>query len=88
MHCNVCGHGRFVSTEYNTGDLRAPALECASCHTLVLEEGVARTEKERESVRMAIALRAAVQNNPTSDTFAVESPVRQPDDKPGTGKSA
>ncbi len=68
MRCTVCGGTRFVATEYNTGDGRtrvpAPALECVKCLAIVLEEGVARSDEERESVKMAIAMRAAVQDAP------------------------
>jgi hypothetical protein len=62
MRCTVCGGTRFVATEYKTGEVTAPAMECASCSAIVLEEGVARTEEERSSVKIAIALRAAVQD--------------------------
>ena len=62
MRCTVCGGTRFVATEYKTGEMTAPAMECASCLAIALEEGVARTEEERESVKIAIALRAAVRD--------------------------
>ncbi len=64
MRCTVCGGDRFVSTEYRAGSVEAPALECLTCGAVVLEEAVARTEEERESVKMAIALRKAAQNVP------------------------
>jgi hypothetical protein len=80
MKCTVCGGTRFVATEYKTGDRRAPALECSQCLAIVLEEGVARTNEERESVKIAIALRAAVRDMPPApdqtDTFETERPVK------------
>jgi hypothetical protein len=42
------------------GEVRAPALECLRCHAIEVEEGLARTVEERDSVRQAIALRKAV----------------------------
>jgi len=65
MRCEGCGGERFVSTEYNLGASRAPALECASCHVLVLEEGLARSEDERLAIRQAMALREAVRRSST-----------------------
>lgn len=68
MVCTVCSGTRFVSAEYNTGEAHrsrpAPALECVTCHAVFLEEGIARTEEERASVKIAIALRAAAQEPP------------------------
>jgi hypothetical protein len=85
MRCGVCGQSRFVSTEYKVGSKRAPALECARCHAISLEEGLARTDGERESVRLAIALRQAIQEAwsvaDESGVFEVGSPVRQEDDE-------
>jgi hypothetical protein len=73
MRCTVCGGTRFVATEYKTGQVTAPAMECASCSAIVLEEGVARTEEERSSVKIAIALRAAVQDaQPTQPMLDVD----------------
>jgi hypothetical protein len=37
----------------------APALKCIHCGALMLDEAVARSEDERESVRLAKAARAA-----------------------------
>jgi hypothetical protein len=34
-------------------------MECADCHALVLDESVATSEQERDSVRLAVAARAA-----------------------------
>ena len=39
---------------------RAPALECARCHALVLDEDAAGTDSERDSVKLAKAVRAAI----------------------------
>ncbi len=64
MKCTVCGGTRFVSSEYKTAEMTAPAMACATCMAIVLEEGVARTDEERESVKIAMALRAAVQDAP------------------------
>jgi hypothetical protein len=70
MRCTVCGGSHFTATEYNTGDgahrVAAPALECTKCKALFLEEHVARTKEERESVKMAIAMRSAIQEAQTS----------------------
>jgi hypothetical protein len=83
MKCGVCGGTKFVSTEYKTGEMNAPALECSTCLAIVLEECVARTEEERESVKTAIALRAAVQEAPPApdqtDTFETERPIKRRD---------
>ncbi len=80
MRCHVCGGRRFVSTEYKMGTMHAPALACARCHAIVLEEAVARTEGERDSVRRAIALRKAVQDSASvrdeSGVFAIGSTMR------------
>ncbi len=67
MKCCVCGGGRFVATEYKTGKMSAPAMECVNCLAIILEEGLARTEEERESVKLAIAMRAAVRDMPASE---------------------
>jgi hypothetical protein len=75
MRCTVCGGSQFVATEYKTGEMTAPAMECATCLAIVLEEGVARTDEERSSVKIAIALRAAVQDAPAFE------PVRDDDDE-------
>ncbi|HSY22295.1 MAG TPA: hypothetical protein VK841_09285 [Polyangiaceae bacterium] len=83
MRCTVCGGSHFTATEYNTGDgahrVAAPALECTKCKAIVLEEHVARTKEERESVKMAIAMRSAIQE-------AQASPASEPTD-PAAGKA-
>ncbi len=73
MRCTVCGGTHFTATEYNTGDgahrVAAPALECTKCKAIVLEEHVARTKEERESVKMAIAMRSAIQEAQAAATI-------------------
>jgi hypothetical protein len=59
MCCNICGGDNFIASEYWTDDVRAPARECATCHALVLDETAASSEQERDSVRLAVAARAA-----------------------------
>jgi hypothetical protein len=55
-------------------------MECIKCHAIVLEEGAARTNEERESVKIAIALRAVVRDMPPApdqtDIFETERPVK------------
>ena len=60
MSCKNCGERDFVPSEYRSGTVNAPAMECAHCHVLNLDEEAARTEEERDSVRLAVALRVAV----------------------------
>jgi hypothetical protein len=91
MKCNVCGGSRFVAIEYRMGDMGAPAMECVKCRAIVLEEGVARTKEERESVKIAIAMRAAVQDMPPasdeSDTFETKRPAKPNDESGPQGKT-
>jgi hypothetical protein len=79
MRCTVCGGSHFAATEYNTGDgahrVAAPALECTKCKAIVLEEHVARTQEERESVKMAIAMRSAIQEAQASTTKEPTDPA-------------
>jgi hypothetical protein len=58
MQCNVCGGERFTKSEYQMDPGPAPALECLHCHALNLDEEAARSEEERDSVRLAVAARA------------------------------
>jgi len=60
MRCCNCGGNRFVRREYRSGKLSAPAAECERCRILALVPGLAETEAERDSVRMAIAARATL----------------------------
>ncbi len=59
MRCDVCGSESLTATEYCAGSVRAPAMECTRCHAIVLDEAVATSDQERDSVRMAVAVRAA-----------------------------
>lgn len=59
MRCNICGCESLTATEYCAGSVRAPAMECSQCHAIVLDESVATSDEERDSVRMAVAVRAA-----------------------------
>ena len=58
MSCNVCGNQEFTTAEYRMDSCRAPALECEKCGALNLSEGAAHTQEERDSVKMAIAVRS------------------------------
>ncbi len=60
MCCTVCFGQSFVAIEYVTKEsVRAPALRCLRCDAIHLDEAVARSNEERESVRLAKAERAA-----------------------------
>jgi hypothetical protein len=66
MFCNVCGCHVLEPTEYRTGKVgghRAPAGRCTSCGAITLREDFASTPEERDSTRIAIALRQAVSEN-------------------------
>jgi EAL domain-containing protein (putative c-di-GMP-specific phosphodiesterase class I)/ActR/RegA family two-component response regulator len=59
MRCTVCGGHVLFASEYVTrSTVRAPALRCGTCEAVHLDEAVARSAEERESVRMAKAERA------------------------------
>ncbi len=60
MHCEVCGYGHFVAAEYATQVGRAPALECARCGALNLDENAASNDAELASVRFAALTRAGI----------------------------
>ncbi len=60
MPCNVCGWADFQPTEYVTELGAAPALECLRCGALCLDESVARTPQERDSVKLAITIRDGI----------------------------
>jgi hypothetical protein len=70
--CRVCGGKLFAASEYrhsrNGGAV--PALECADCRTLVLDEAVATSDAERSSIRLAKAVRAALANPAADPTTA------------------
>jgi hypothetical protein len=59
MQCSVCGGEHFVAARYKMDGVYAPALECARCHALNLDEAAARSVEDLDSVRMAVAARAA-----------------------------
>jgi hypothetical protein len=60
MWCPVCNGEDFVVIEYvTTHGVRAPAFRCVRCEAIHLDEAAARTEEERESVRLAKAQRAS-----------------------------
>jgi hypothetical protein len=73
MQCESCGGDRFVPTQYNLGDRQAPAMACASCKVIVLDEELARTEDERSAIRRAIALRRAAVHAATSASADAET---------------
>jgi hypothetical protein len=60
VRCNICECVDFLPAEYASELGHAPALECACCHALVLDEDAAATESERDSVKLAVAVRAAI----------------------------
>jgi hypothetical protein len=60
MNCKICSGVRFLVSEYKVGTVRAPALECARCHALDLDESLVDTREARDLVRLAQAARAAV----------------------------
>jgi hypothetical protein len=59
MQCSVCRGERFIESEYKMDGVQAPALECTRCHALNLDETVARSKADIDSVRLAVAARAA-----------------------------
>jgi hypothetical protein len=73
MKCSVCGGDQFVVTQYKMDGGQAPALECTRCHALTLDEAVARTKEDLESVRTAVAARAASVSDDSSEPD--ESPL-------------
>lgn len=81
MRCNVCGGADFVACDYRMGDVVAPALGCLRCKAIALDESLARTGEERESVKLAIAMRTAVGDLPQSETRLSVSPPAEADAK-------
>jgi hypothetical protein len=57
--CDVCGDDRFERVEYASEVGTVPAFACARCGDIVLSMDAAKTEEERSSVRIAIAVRNA-----------------------------
>ncbi|HLK37420.1 MAG TPA: hypothetical protein VKU41_11760 [Polyangiaceae bacterium] len=60
MICTVCRCRSFTRSEYHTAGCTAPAMSCDGCGALNLGEEVATTEEERDSVRLAVAMRASI----------------------------
>ncbi len=60
MRCAICDSNAFVATVYHTRDRQCPALACTECGAVSLNVEVAGNDAERESVRLAIAKRAAL----------------------------
>jgi hypothetical protein len=80
MRCHICGGKAFTSSEYCTNGVRAPAKECASCLALVLDERAATSDEERDSVRWAVAARAAYC---AGEPFRRRRPGDEPETRPG-----
>jgi len=59
MRCHICGHGELVETEYKSGEITAPALTCKRCGAITLDERVAKSEQDLDSIRCALAARMA-----------------------------
>src|SRR5437868_5779201 len=72
MKCRVCGHDGLGEAEYRTGTVRAPALECKRCHAIQLDEGIATSAEERDSVRRAVAARMNAMHS-DSGTYRTDS---------------
>jgi hypothetical protein len=60
MVCNVCAGETFALCEYQAPGGNFPALECTKCRAITLDEALARTAEERESVREMVAERARI----------------------------
>ncbi len=60
--CRVCEGRHFAAAEYvsRPGLKAVPALECADCRALTLDESVASSADERDSIRLAKAARCAL----------------------------
>jgi len=76
MRCNNCGGEAFSRSEYKGPDLHAPALECASCHVLLLDPAAAESAEEHDSVRMAIAARNDVASGEIGGAHQGEPPTQ------------
>ena len=66
--CKVCEGSVFAAAEYRTlpGRAAVPALECADCRALMLDESVASSPDERDSIRLAKAARCALSATPAA----------------------
>jgi hypothetical protein len=60
MVCGVCAGTTFALCEYQAPGRSFPALECRKCRAITLDELLARTPEERESVREMVATRARI----------------------------
>jgi hypothetical protein len=49
----------LIETAYRTGQVTAPAQECERCHAIHLDERLAKSEGDLDSVRQALAARQA-----------------------------
>ena len=58
--CDVCLGETFVLCEYLAPRASFSALECTKCRAITLDEDLARTPEERESVREMLAARARI----------------------------
>ena len=76
MKCSVCGGDQFVASQYKMESGFAPALECTRCRALNLDEAVAHSKQDLDSVRMAVAARAA---------SVLDSDSSEPDELPRAG---
>lgn len=59
MQCELCGGERLVPAEYIVGEVRAPAMACATCKAFIFDEALARSKDERRVIREALAIRRA-----------------------------
>ncbi len=55
MRCKVCGCEQLIDGESKTGSIRASGIECDRCHALNLDDRTAQSDKDRDSVRRALA---------------------------------
>ncbi len=79
MCCTVCFGQSFVAIEYVTKEsVRAPALRCLRCEAIHLDEAVARSDEERESVRLAKAERASSTQMATASIAHPEEEATRP----------
>ena len=76
MQCPVCPSTEFTACAYRTESFSAPALECARCGTLVLDESAARSFAERRVIREAIAIRAGIAQRRDEVREPAELPAR------------
>ena len=53
--CKTCGGDDFTVPETRMSGVRVPAVECAYCHMLDLDEATACSRNDLDSARMAIA---------------------------------